>query len=189
MKTCLSVLACSVAALALPNGALAAKCAPPGNSGVDEYAETVPGVSCSHPSAGPGSGGGHGQNLSPATGRELSAQGPAGAAVARLVSSTAPSSGGNSASGSSASGGSTTSGSGGSGSASARVGTPGNAPGAQITSPPASGRSPLSALVHPIVTGSASGGVGVLLPVFLAVAAALILLGATILRRHGVKKA
>jgi hypothetical protein len=29
----------------------------------------------------------------------------------------------------------------------------------------------------------------VLLPVFLAVAAALILLGATILRRHGVKKA
>jgi hypothetical protein len=84
------------------------------------------------------------------------------------------------------------SGSGGSGSASGSAGS-GAGAGGQAgngtaspdvgTSINGSGRGPLSALLHPILSGSSSGGLGVLLPVFL-IAALVLVLGATVLRRR-----
>jgi hypothetical protein len=89
----LSVLLC-LATLAFPAAAGAARCAPPGTSGVDQYYETIPGASCN--SAPPGSGSGQAsskpgaRNLSPGQIRQLTSQGPAGHAVAGFVAATAP---------------------------------------------------------------------------------------------------
>ena len=55
MKLCVALIAC-LGALALPAGALAVRCAPPGNSGVSQYYETIPGPSCN---TGPGGHGHH----------------------------------------------------------------------------------------------------------------------------------
>jgi MYXO-CTERM domain-containing protein len=54
-----------------------------------------------------------------------------------------------------------------------------------VSVPPAPGRSLLSALLHPIVTGSASGGIGPVLPIFLAGVLVLVL-GALVVRRRRV---
>lgn len=155
LKLCLCALAGCVV-LALPTSAAAIKCAPPGNAGVDQYFETVPGSSCNHGTAGPGTGPGSGSqgSLSPGTSSQLSKQGAAGRAVERLVSAGA--NGGNRQSG--AAGGSRLSGS-------------------------ASG--PLSALLDPLTRGSSSGGLGVLLPIFLGVALVLVLLAVVARRVFG----
>jgi hypothetical protein len=165
--------ACLAAAgLALPASSLAASCAPPGNAGVDQYFETVPGANCNHSSSG---GGGHhgGGSLPPGTSAQLSKQGSVGNAVKNLVASSGVSSsgggsgsntGGNSAGHHKASGNSSV--------------TP--TPTANLSG---SGRSPLSGLLHPVLTGSSSGGIGVLLPVLLGSALALALL-MTVLRRR-----
>ena len=88
MKASLAVAIC-FAALALPSGAAAINCAPPGNSGISQYLETVPGDSCSAPSTG--SSGRPGGSLPAATRRRLASQGAPGLAVERLASSAAPS--------------------------------------------------------------------------------------------------
>jgi hypothetical protein len=165
VKVCLTLSACC-AALVFPTGAAALKCAPPGNSGVDQYFETVPGSSCNHSSGGPG--GGHNGSLPPGTSKQLASQGAVGQAVQRLVTS----------SGTSASSGAGTSGARtprGTGTHAAQSGS-----GTPVSG---SGRGPLSAILHPVLTGSSSGGIGVLLPVLLvgALAGALV---ATVVRRR-----
>jgi hypothetical protein len=158
--------------LALPAGAVAATCAPPGNSGVNQYVEVVPGVGCNHPTSGPGSGnGGHhtGGALPSSTSQQLAASGGAGKAVQQLVAS----SGTGSSSSAGRAAGHHKRGHGGTGS-SPTVGR-------QIN---ASGRSPLSALLHPILTGAGAGGLGLILPVGLACILAFMVLVALLRRRR-----
>jgi len=162
----------AAAGLAFPASSLAASCAPPGNAGVDQYFETVPGANCNHSSGG---GGGHhgGGSLPPGTSTQLSKQGAVGNAVKQLVASSGVSSNGN---GSGSAAGGNTTGGGRSKSSRNSVSIPtGNLSG--------SGRNPLSGLLHPVLTGSSSGGIGVLLPVLLASALALAL-GVTVVRRR-----
>ena len=142
---------CSLA-LALTAVAGAAVCAPPGNSGVSQYLETVPGDSCSVPSSGAGAPH-HGASLAPGTSKELARKGAAGLAVERLVSSTAPS---------------TSAGTGGRGVRSgARAGS--GAPASSKARLDAdAGRGVIGGVLHPILTGSSSGGLGAALPLLLA---------------------
>lgn len=150
--------------LALPTGALAKSTtyAPPGNSGVDQYLETVPTGGGGHATSGPastggGGGGGGGSNpsggasatssaLSAGTAKRLAAQGAAGRAVKRLVKQTAP-------------------------------------PRSPAANPNgAQGRGAVSAALHPLVSHSGDGGVGILLPLFLG--ATLLVTVAVVLRRR-----
>lgn len=163
--------------MALPANALAINCAPPGNSGVDQYFETVPGASCNQPPGGghhggTGGSGGSGGSLSSGTSRQLAAQGAAGRAVANLVATTgtAPAA-----------------------SRSHRGTKPGkNARGSNSTgrsqTPSVTGANPLSAILHPILHGAGSGGLGIVFPILLAVVLAF-MLGAwtmrNLLRRRG----
>jgi hypothetical protein len=173
LKLRLSLVACLVVAgLAFPASSLATSCAPPGNAGVDQYFETVPGANCNHSSGG---GGGHhgGGSLPPGTSTQLSKQGAVGNAVKQLVASSGV--GSNSAGTGSAAGGS------GNGNGHSK------SSGKSVVIPTAnlsgSGRNPLSGLLHPVLTGSSSGGIGVLLPVLLGSALAVALL-MTVLRRR-----
>jgi hypothetical protein len=146
--------------LVFPAAASAIKCAPPGNSDIDQYFATVPGSVCNFPASGPG-GGSHG-SLPTGTRSQLSAQGPVGHAVERLVSGS---------------------------NANASNGTDKNprgqssvnrsGAGAALT---ASGRGTVSGLFHPLLSGSSSGGVGLLLPIFL-VGALVLAVGVVALRR------
>jgi hypothetical protein len=168
MKRWLFLIACC-AALAVPAGAAAVTCAPPGVSGVNQYVETVPGSSCNHPFSGPGSGhNGGGGSLPPGTAKQLSKQGDVGKAVQGLVAATGP---GSANAGSSSGRGSGKRSGSGAGSAGGGAGVSG------------SGRNPVSGILHPILTGSSGGGVGVLLPVFLGVAL-LLVLATSLLRRR-----
>jgi len=88
----LAAVACAAALLGAitPVARAVTVCVPPGASGVSQYFETVPGASCNQP---PGTGARRGGGrLPPATARKLASQGPVGASVAQLVSSsgTAP---------------------------------------------------------------------------------------------------
>ena len=170
MKLRLLLIACIAALVAFPAGAMAASCAPPGVSGVNQYVETVPGASCGHSTT---SGGGHqgGGALPPSTGVQLSKEGAVGNAVKQLVASSGVTGGGS---------GSGASGTGNGGGHSKSSGKSAVIPTANLSG---SGRNPLSGLVHPVLTGSSSGGIGVLLPVLLGSALALALL-VTVLRRR-----
>lgn len=142
MKASLAVAIC-FAALALPSGAAAINCAPPGNSGISQYLETVPGDSCSAPSTG--SSGRPGGSLPAATRRRLASQGAPGLAVERLASSAAPSEASGAA-------------------------TPGTrsqgARSIQLASD--SGRDVIAGVLQPILSDSGPGGLGVGLPLLLA---------------------
>ena len=87
-RACGVVLAC-IAVLALPVHASATRCAPPGDSSVDQYYETIPG-GCNAPSPGCEAAGTRPRHLSPGEVRQLNSEGPAGRAVPRLVTSSAP---------------------------------------------------------------------------------------------------
>ena len=162
----LTLLAC-IAAVAFPAGAFAVRCAPPGNSGIDQYFETIPGASCNQaPPGSPGAGSSGATHLSPGQRRQLAALGPAGRAVGQFVAATAPAIEGT---GPPPAGGS-------------RAGGKRAAPLLIAAAPPtASGEPPVIGLLKPLVTGSASGGVGIVLPIFLALALLLALV--TVLRR------
>jgi hypothetical protein len=166
MRALRLILVASIAALSFPAAAVAVVCAPPGDSGVDQYFETIPGSSCNVAPpgfGGPGStsssGGTGNVHLAPSASRQLAAQGPAGQAVARFIASTAPPA-------------ATTSNS---HHAHAEHGSAaGSQPGAPSpAAPKAAGEGLIAGVLGPIVSGSAAGGVGVLLPIFLAAVLAL----------------
>src|SRR5207237_9466460 len=117
-------------------------------AGVDQYVESVPGSSCNHSSSGPG--GGHNGSLPPGTGAQLSNQGAVGQAVKRLVSSTGPGSGAASPSSSGSSSGGRARGAG-------RAKAPASHGSASNTGAlSGSGHSPLTGILHPVLTGSSS---------------------------------
>jgi hypothetical protein len=157
--------------LLLPGAALAKNrtYAPPGNSGVNQYVENVPTgggnrpASSVHPGTGvPGGGGGGSGPISGSTQRSFDHNGAAGRAAVALAEATAPgsvpkqrrTSGGSSAGGTS----------------------PGSAASAQ-------GFSPLRSLFKTF-TGSASGGLGALLPIILVVTALGAMMLAVLRRRR-----
>jgi hypothetical protein len=138
MRRSLAPLVLVLAALTLPSAAAAAGSnAPPGNSGVDQYFETIPSAGGNHPAARgakPGAGG-----LSAAERRRLAAAGPAGAAAADLAAANAPR-------------------------RARHHHGPGATTTAPL--PSAAGRSPFSTALH-AVSGSDSSGLGILLPLIL----------------------
>ena len=83
-------------ALALPATA-AAQSVPPGNSGIDQYQESIPGVGGNKPTNGPGATGSGGDapsvqtQISPSTVRKLDKLGPAGKETAAAAAATAQS--------------------------------------------------------------------------------------------------
>jgi hypothetical protein len=87
-RFCVATLAAAL--LALPAAAHAQE-VPPGNSGVDQYLENLPGPGGDKPSNDVGGGGGGGGgNLPPGVAEDLEAQGPNGAAAAALAEQTVP---------------------------------------------------------------------------------------------------
>jgi hypothetical protein len=79
-----------LAALAFPASSMAAQVAPPGNSGVSEYRESIPSAGGNTPTSGGKHGNHGGAPLSRHAQRALRAQGPSGLAAARLAAATAP---------------------------------------------------------------------------------------------------
>ena len=135
-------------ALALPSAAAAQQPqtnAPPGNSGIDEYLETVPGAGGDRRTTRPGDGGegGGGGALTRAQRERLERLGPDGRALAGVVDATSP---------------------GGSGQGGARRGD-GRAEGSTRETPPpiADGQSPLRQALD-AASGQDDGGLGLLLP-------------------------
>jgi hypothetical protein len=170
-----AILVC-LAALAFPAGAGAVRCAPPGNSEVDQYYETIPGSSCNEAppgSAGPGGvHGGSSGSLSPASSGQLAAQGDGGRAVQRFVLATAPPIAASVPSRPTGAGGPT---------GAARSRPRGSTAAARALAPAASGQSPISGLLKPIMSGSNPSGSGPLLPILFG--AALLLAIVVVLRR------
>jgi len=91
MTRALSLLV-ALALLAVPSAAIAQQPqtnAPPGNSAIDEYLETVPGATGNRRPTPPGSGGGA-ATLPPAERARLERLGPDGKALADVVDATSP---------------------------------------------------------------------------------------------------
>jgi hypothetical protein len=147
--------------LALPAAAVAAPgTLPPGNSGANQYTETLPGAGGNEPTRGIGDKGGAGARtpakvLGQANAAELEALGPEGRAVAQLAAATAPARSGGHAHEGGASG---------------------------------SGSSGVAQVLGQLTGTSGSGGMGLLLPLLIAmaiVAAAAYALGRRRTTAHG----
>jgi hypothetical protein len=83
-RVCWGICLAALALVALPSVA-AAKCTPiPGRSALDQYCESVPGAGGDKPTPGSGQRGG-GSSLPPGQRRRLSAAGPDGRALLRLL--------------------------------------------------------------------------------------------------------
>jgi len=180
-RLCLLAATTCAIAVFLPSAALAAHCAPPGNSSVGQYYETIPGSGCNR---GPGGPSGHhgGGSLPRGAAGQLSAQGGVGRAVAAFVRSTGTAPGQGGGTGHTTGGRAGKSGPGGSGSHRSSSGRTDK--GGSVTAPRVHGSSLAAALLHPIVGGSDSGtGLGLLLPLFLGLAA-LALVAVVLLRRR-----
>ncbi len=92
-----AIVALVALALALPAAAVAQDSptnAPPGNSAIDEYLETVPGASGNKRPREPGQGGG-GSALTPAQRAQLESRGPEGKTLADAVDGTSSEASGN----------------------------------------------------------------------------------------------
>lgn len=94
LLSALVALVLVLAVFALPAGAAAPAAqtnAPPGNSAIDEYLETVPGATGDQRPGTPGpAGSGSGGGLTPAQRAKLERLGPDGKALANAVDATAP---------------------------------------------------------------------------------------------------
>lgn len=98
MRICATIAVLACALLVIPAGALAQSTAPPGNSEVDEYTETLPGAGGDNTIDR--SNDGDPGVLSPAAEAELNQLGADGRAAADLAKATAPKGGEKSATGS-----------------------------------------------------------------------------------------
>ena len=180
-----------IAVLALPAAAAArgrtTTNAPPGNSGVSQYVETIPtahggqptstvhrgGAGSGHSGAGGGgtgtSGGspGGGSSVSSSTQRGLDSEGSAGRTAAAFILATAPS-GTRSSTQTHASG--------------ATNGSTAN--GSSVAPGEESGASPASSVFHALTGSTSSGGLGSLLPVILIASLLAISTAAVVLRRR-----
>lgn len=161
-----------VVAFAVPAQARVIRIAPPGNSGVSQYDETIPTAGGSRPtstvhpvgggshgsggsggshgsggaggSSGSGGSSGGGSTVSPSTLHALAAHGPQGAAAAALAQATAPAR---------------------SRPAAAKTGTRADPPTAAGSG--GNGSSPVTSLVKAVTGSTSSGGLGPVLPVIL----------------------
>lgn len=152
----------AVLALAAPAAPALARCtttnAPPGNSAIDQYLESVPSTCGNQPT---GAVQGRPRPLRGAATRALRSQGTDGQRLAQIVAATAPPK-------------------------ARKAAERGQAAGAGLASPPAAGgsgdvkgRSPLGSVAHAVLTGSGGGsGMGAAFPVLLiALAAGTLVLG------------
>jgi len=177
-----------IALLALPASAVAKggteTIAPPGNSGVSQYLETIPTAHGGQPTSTVHRGGGHsvaggggngssggspggGSSVSSSTQRALDSQGSAGRTAAAFILATAPSGtrSSNQGHGSGATNGST-----------GKSSSP--------AAPEESGASPASSVFHALTGSTSNGGLGSLLPVILIASLLAISTAALILRRR-----
>jgi hypothetical protein len=180
----------ALALLAMPTTAAAYShqqtIAPPGNSGVQQYVETIPtahggqptssvheGGGPGHPQgggSGPAGGGpGGGSAISSSTQRALDSQGTTGRAAAAFIRATAPS------------GARSTTRASGNGSTNSN-GAHGNN-GSNAASTRGGGASPASSVFHSLTGVSGNGGLGALLPIIL-VGSLLVMAGLAIVRRR-----
>ena len=162
-RAAIAVLACLfVVGAPAPAGAQR-QVAPPGNSAVDEYLETVPGADGNHP-VKPGQGGG----LPKAARRQLEALGADGKAAAAVANATGPAK-------------APRSGRGGSDSAGDNAAAP-SAAGSVEGADSAGGGSGTTAAVARAIGGSGGMGMGVVLPALLILS--LVAALATVVARH-----
>jgi hypothetical protein len=159
--------------LVLPATALAGNgghhSVPPGNSGLDQYTENIPGAGGNHPTGGGGShhpgggGGGSGSSVSPGVTHTLDSQGPAGQGAANLAATTAPDVGGNAPAGHGGKSGGSANAKGGSGTTAGGAASRGNA---------ASGGSGsgVDAIAAELTGSGVDNGMGILLPIILGAA-------------------
>jgi hypothetical protein len=164
MKTSLTALCATVACLVAAPAAMATKYAPPGNSAISEYIENVPGAKGNVPSTSVHSHGSAGSGvLSASTQHALAQKGSDGAQVAALAAATAPAA----AVHRHATGPSHSHSNSHNGAAAPAGGSAGGPPAPPVTgSVNSSSQSVLKA-----VTGSATHGLGALLPVILVLSA------------------
>ena len=183
-----------IAVLAVPASAAAkgdtTTIAPPGNSGVSQYVETVPTAHGGQPTSsvhnhgggsgnargnggGPGGSGGSGSGsaISPSTQRAIASQGATGAAAAAFIQATAPT-GARAANGWTA----------GRRQRRHRAGA-GGAGGSHPAVSQGEGASPANAVFHALTGSTASGGLGSILPIIL-IASLIVLSALAILRRR-----
>ena len=159
--------------LVLPATALAGNgghhSVPPGNSGLDQYTENIPGAGGNHPTGGGGShhpgggGGGSGSSVSPGVTHTLDSQGPAGQGAASLAAATAPDVGGNAPAGHGGKSGGSANAKGGSGTTAGGAASRGNA---------ASGGSGsgVDAIAAELTGSGVDNGMGIFLPIILGAA-------------------
>ncbi len=159
--------------LVLPATALAGngghRSVPPGNSGLDQYTENIPGAGGNHPTGGGGShhpgggGGGSGSSVSPGVTHTLDSQGPAGQGAASLAAATAPDVGGNAPAGHGGKSGGSANAKGGSGTTASGAASGGNA---------ASGGSGsgVDAIAAELTGSGVDNGMGIFLPIILGAA-------------------
>jgi hypothetical protein len=159
--------------LVLPATALAGNgghhSVPPGNSGLDQYTENIPGAGGNHPTGGGGShhpgggGGGSGSSVSPGVTHTLDSQGPAGQGAASLAAATAPDVGGNAPAGHGGKSGGSANAKGGSGTTAGGAASGGNA---------ASGGSGsgVDAIAAELTGSGVDNGMGIFLPIILGAA-------------------
>lgn len=161
MRRICTVLLC--AWLVLPSAAEAQQTtAPPGNSGIDQYVETVPGATGNRrPERKPGGT----RGLTGETRRALEAQGEDGARAADLAAASAPETP----------------------ASSPAKGGGGKASGPDAATPlvraEGSSRSPVEAVVEAVAGGGGESGMGPILPILLALMLAS-MIGAALLRRR-----
>ena len=163
--------------LVLPATALAGNgghhSVPPGNSGLDQYTENIPGAGGNHPTGGGGShhpgggGGGSGSSVSPGVTQTLDSQGPAGQGAASLAAATAPDVGGNAPAGHGGKSGGSANAKGGSGTTASGAANGGNAASGGSGSGSGSG---VDAIAAELTGSGVDNGMGIFLPIILGAA-------------------
>jgi hypothetical protein len=151
---------------------------PPGNSGLDQYTENIPGAGGNHPTGGGGShhhgggGGGNGSSVSPGVTSTLDSQGSAGQGAASLATATAPDVGGPARHGDTAQAGKSGGSANATGNANAKGGNGATTGGAAHAGNAASGGSGsgVDAIAAELTGAGVDNGMGIFLPIILGLA-------------------